>query len=1053
MFLADLHIHSRFSRATSKDLTPQSLDAWARLKGLDVVGCGDFTHPQWRQELREQLVQDPESGLYTLKTPPTTLPFVSENAAAMHAKKTFFCLQCEISSIYKKNGRVRKIHNLIYVPTLEDAERFSKRLEKVGNLASDGRPILGLDAKDLLEILLETVPEGICIPAHIWTPWFSLFGSQSGFDSITECFEDLTPHIFALETGLSSDPPMNRYISALDGFALVSNSDAHSPNKLGREANVFEGTPSYSGIFQAIAASAKRSADQEKLPCRFLGTIEFFPEEGKYHLDGHRNCNVSFNPLETRSNNFLCPVCHKPVTIGVLHRVMDLADRSEPAQLPEEPVFRSIMPLLEMTAELLGYGVGSNAVLQEYGRILSKLGSELDVLCSIPLDTITAYWDLLGEACRRLREGQVLLEGGYDGAFGTVHLFEPHELEASQKKHRKRSSQRKQSQASLANTSKASLKDLSLFKDLADNQRPRQTNSQTPSYSDEQMQAMHEACTPTLVLAGPGSGKTHLLMGRIAHLREDLPAKRICAITFTRQAAMEMRNRLAQRTVGEQPVVTTMHGLAWELVRASNPSAILLPEDVSLRLFTTANNLKSHEAKNLWQQCSRLREQKTLEQSACFSYYTTYLQEKERVFSGHAVDFGELLSLAQAQLDLMHAQGIRPFDALLVDEIQDCSPANLDFLHAITPDGAGFFAIGDPDQAIYGFRGSVSDIVGSLKRFWPNLTMHRLQHTFRSAPLIVETAQGLLGSPATGSLHPVRKAPAELKLIETPHQKSETRFLCSTIAMLLGATSHTFLDCQPKTSSFAGAFSPNDIAVLARYRFVLRPIAQALRGAGIPCVSEEEEAFWNDTQVAMVLDQIWHVLQTEDNTTPYTKETLPDPLALIPWLESQPALGYGIGTNPAYRACAQFWQTVGSWDTFFDELALRKKEVALLGQSEGVRLLTLHAAKGLEFPCVFLPAFEEGILPTTSATQALFGMHNNDAKEADRVLEEERRLCYVGITRASDCLFVSYAKSRYIFGKMYHFPPSSFLPAIDHFFAKTQLREKTVAVYKDGSLI
>lgn len=425
-FIADLHIHSRFSRATSKRLDPRHLAAWATCKGIDVLGTGDFTHPDWREELRTQLALDDESGLYRLAVPPEAAVFPVGRGAMEHRASPppgpLFCLQAEISSIYKRGGKVRKVHNLVYVPTLDDAERLSQRLARIGNVHSDGRPILGLDSRDLVEITLETVPEAVIIPAHIWTPWFALFGSKSGFDRLEDCFGDLSSHIFALETGLSSDPAMNRRISALDGYALISNSDAHSGPNLGREANLFAGQPSYAGMFTALRASARR-VSQAHLDCRFLGTLEFYPEEGKYHLDGHRACNVMLEPDESRALGNICPVCHKPLTVGVLHRVLELADRASPAVLPLEPLVHPLIPLPELVGEILGVGAGSVKVQTRYAQLLSDLGPELDILCRLPGDVLHAAWEPLAEAIARMRSGQVILQGGFDGQYGVVRVF------------------------------------------------------------------------------------------------------------------------------------------------------------------------------------------------------------------------------------------------------------------------------------------------------------------------------------------------------------------------------------------------------------------------------------------------------------------------------------------------------------------------------------------------------------------------------------------------------------------------------------------------------
>lgn len=421
-YIADLHVHSPFSRTTSKECSPAGLFAWARTKGIHVVGSGDFTHPAWLKQLKEDL-EPAESGLLRLRdedVPPPlpTLPVTTEPVR--------FILSAEISCIYKRHGAVRKVHNLVYVPDFASAEKIAARLARIGNIQSDGRPILGLDSRDLLEIVLEEAPEGFLVPAHIWTPWFSLFGSKSGFNAIEDCFGDLTPHIFALETGLSSDPDMNRMISALDRYALVSNSDCHSPARLGREANIF--TTGYD--FFALRDALKKNENDV-----FRGTIEFFPEEGKYHLDGHRACGVSLKPEETRRSAGLCPVCNRPLTVGVLHRVLELADRDKPLYATTAPTVHSLVPLPEVLGEILGVGPSSKAVANAYGLVISRFGSEFGALFHATGEELRGVSPLLAEAILRMREGKVTRHSGYDGEFGTIRLFEETELNQLQKTH------------------------------------------------------------------------------------------------------------------------------------------------------------------------------------------------------------------------------------------------------------------------------------------------------------------------------------------------------------------------------------------------------------------------------------------------------------------------------------------------------------------------------------------------------------------------------------------------------------------------------------------
>lgn len=411
-FIADLHIHSRYSRAVSKDMVPESLYRWAQLKGITVVGTGDFTHPAWFTELQEKL-EPAEPGLYRLK-PELAAPVDAEIPAACRAEVRFM-LTSEISSIYKRHERTRKVHNLIFAPSFSAVANMTDKLARIGNLHSDGRPILGLDSEELLRIMIERAPEALFVPAHAWTPHFSVFGANSGFDSLEECFGDLSPHIRAIETGLSSDPPMNWRLSQLDGVTLISNSDAHSPSKLGREANVLNGDLSFDGIKAAFT-----SGD----PALFLGTIEFFPEEGKYHFDGHRTCRVRLSPEEARAHDDACPECGKPVTRGVMHRVEILADQPAGHRAQRALPYRSLVPLVELIAEVRGAGVNTKGVTEAYHQLLASLGNEFEILMNVPIAAIEENGGmLLALAIQRMREGNVTIAPGYDGEYGTVRLL------------------------------------------------------------------------------------------------------------------------------------------------------------------------------------------------------------------------------------------------------------------------------------------------------------------------------------------------------------------------------------------------------------------------------------------------------------------------------------------------------------------------------------------------------------------------------------------------------------------------------------------------------
>ncbi|SEG72566.1 TIGR00375 family protein [Thermomonospora echinospora] len=415
-FHADLHVHSKYARACSKNSDLEQLTWWARRKGITVVGTGDFTHPAWFDRLREGLVPA-EPGLFRLRED------VDREASAglpsrVAAAPVRFMLSVEVSTVYRRAGRTRKIHHLVYVPDFDAAAELNRRLGRFGELASDGRPTLALDSRDLLEAVLASGDGGYLVPAHVWTPWFGVFGSKSGFDAIEDCYLDLAGHIHALETGLSSDPAMNWRVSALDRYRMVSHSDAHSPPMLGRETTVFDTELDYFAIRRALETGAGH-----------LGTVEFFPEEGKYHLDGHRGCGVRMTPSERRERGGVCPVCGRRLTVGVLSRVEELADRPEGVRPEGAAGFHSLVPLPEIVGEVLGVGPKSKRVLREVDELVAALGPELAILEDVPVDAIEARSPLLAEAVGRLRRREVIREAGYDGEYGAIRVFEPGEPE------------------------------------------------------------------------------------------------------------------------------------------------------------------------------------------------------------------------------------------------------------------------------------------------------------------------------------------------------------------------------------------------------------------------------------------------------------------------------------------------------------------------------------------------------------------------------------------------------------------------------------------------
>src|SRR5262250_1800671 len=657
MFHADLHIHSRFSRACSKNCDAGTLAWWAARKGVTVVGTGDFTHPAWAAELAESL-EPAEPGLLRLR--PALRAELERTTPAGCDPEVRFLLSAEISTIYKRDDATRKVHHLLYAPTLEAASAITTALAKVGNLASDGRPILGLDSRHLLEITLNAGPGCFLIPAHIWTPWFAVLGSKSGFDAVPDCYLDLAEHVFAVETGLSSDPPMNWICSALDHYRLVSNSDAHSPPMIGREATTFSTALDYFAMLRALRTGQG-----------LAGTLNFFPEGGRYHLDGHRKCGVRLFPAESVSHAGICPRCGKPLTIGVLHRVAELADRPEGHRPPAAAASVNLVSLPEIIGEIRGTGRQSKAVAMEVDRLVAALGPELHILCAADTADIRgAAGGLVAEAIARLRNGDVIKEAGYDGEYGVIRLFRPGELAGTEMLFDVPAPVVKEeslldvpapaiSEESLLDILPPAVSEESLFgapttaeaagpaggARAAGDARPaggaepaggageagriggtgeaggtgkaganggaaagesvvaaRATaepagprvgqplpGPAAPGHAGGSLLASLDpgqreaalAAGPLMILAGPGTGKTRALTHRIAILvAERGVAPEAClALTFTRRAAAEMRERLAALLPAQasRPMITTFHGLGLAILREHGERAGLEP--------------------------------------------------------------------------------------------------------------------------------------------------------------------------------------------------------------------------------------------------------------------------------------------------------------------------------------------------------------------------------------------------------------------------------------------------------------------------------------------
>jgi DNA helicase-2/ATP-dependent DNA helicase PcrA len=1031
-FHADLHIHSKYSRATSRDLDLEHLAAWACRKGIGVVATGDFTHPAWRAELAEKLVPA-EPGLFRLRDDIEAAVMATLPAACRTPVR--FMLEVEISTIYKKGDRTRKVHHLIYAPDLATVDRISARLARIGNIASDGRPILGLDSRDLLEITLESDPYAYLVPAHIWTPWFAALGSQSGFDSIAECYGDLADRIFAVETGLSSDPPMNWRISFLDRYRLTSNSDAHSPGKLGREATTFDCEIDYFAIKQAL-----QTGDG------YMGTVEFFPDEGKYHLDGHRACEVRLSPKETLSHGGRCPVCGKPVTIGVEHRVETLADRSEAEAAPPATAgtVSNLVPLPEILSELVASGVKSQAVERNYDAAIGKLGSELSILQTAPVEDIArAGSSLLAEAITRLRAGQVIRDPGYDGEYGVIRLFEENELKRltaggmlfdaplSKPKRAKSGGRHSGAQATPARPESI---DPPVVMDSSPHAKARDRNdSRRPdilAQLDEDQRAAAEAIDgPLLIVAGPGSGKTRTLTYRIAHLisARGVAPSQCLAITFTRRAAAEMKERLAHLLpagVGEV-AIHTFHSLGLSILRAHPDAAGLIhgfrtaSEAERQALLAETLDVSAQKAERLLRAVSKAKRM----QAAASAEVAEALAAYSQALAGRNwIDFDDLITLAVRALaedSALAAHYRERYRWISVDEFQDVDAQQYRFLGLIAPAGSNLCVIGDPDQAIYGFRGADASCFERFQRDHATSRMIALRRNYRSSGTIVTASAQVIAAQQDQPIAEVVRAMHERIVVRaSPTERAEAEEVVKTIERLIGGSSFFAIDSGRAGDATDESRSFADFAVLYRTEAQSAVICEALARSGIPFKTNSARALADAPAVQALLQEVEQAVGDATIAAKLRSAAMR--------LKSADGAG-GIGIDLAAQRLAMLAEATGSDRARFrDAVELATDADFFDERADRVSLLTLHAAKGLEFPVVFIVGLEDGLLP----------LYWGDADPA--ATTEERRLFYVGMTRAKDRLILSRARERHWRGRVQSLAASPFLSNIENELIKHQ---------------
>ncbi len=886
MFTADLHIHSKYSRATSKDMNLEKIAEVCEIKGIDLVVTGDLIHPEWLKEIKEKL-ENAENGFFKLKN---------------SNYKVEYILGGEISSIYKKGGKVRKIHNMIYMPTIESAEKLSKKLDKIGNIHSDGRPILGLDSRHLLELCLEIDENVIFIPAHIWTPWFSLFGKMSGFDDIEECFEDLTQYIYAVETGLSSDPPMNWRLSMLDKFTLVSNSDAHSPLKIAREANIFFCKKDYFSLLEALR-------DRNK-----VATIEFFPEEGKYHYDGHRKCNICLDPEEAIKNNNICPECGKPLTIGVLHRVLELADRKD--NIPFLQKYYSLVPLDEIIAQALNVRSSTKKVKNIYEKMIKSLGSELNILKDIPIVEIKKIaGELIAHGIEKMRNGKVEVKPGFDGEYGKIIVINEED--------RKHFLSKKG--IFIENVKLKEVKREKKEYKIESNNKSENKIIVNKSINDEQIKAISSLDDRVLVIAGPGTGKTFTLAEKIKFIvKEGYEIDEIFAITFTNKAKDELKDR-----VNLDINIHTFHSLSKRIIenKRNDKIKILELEDQVKIVKNLINSSKKVDIEKFFKELYLYRS----------GYEPEFFKKEVKDYTGYLknenlYDFDDLIFNA---LEILKKENPLKIKYLLVDEFQDINEPQFNIIKNFLNYNVKLFGIGDPNQSIYGFRGS-SNI------YFDRLDCNKIffKFNYRSCKNIINFSNKIIKT----SIEPIRDCNGEIKLIRFSSDDEEAKFIAKEIKRLIGGVELHTSDNLNEVVSF------KDIAILFRVNALADKIKKVFKEEGIPFQEAKE----------------------------------------IP----------------------------------LDEITDLNFEV------EKVNLLSFHASKGLEFKVVFIIGVEDKLLP--------FSLANYKVD-----IEEEKRLLYVGITRAKDKLYIL-ASNRFVYGEKIENKISRFLNEREFKAIKRKKKIKTI---------
>jgi uncharacterized protein (TIGR00375 family) len=1093
-FIADLHIHSKYSRATAKNLDLENLYYTAQIKGLSVVGTGDFTFPAWVEQIESKL-EETEPGLFSLK--PEIAQKIDETVPTSCRNPVRFILQTEISNIYKREGRVRKNHNLVYFPDLLAVKKFNARLDAIGNIKSDGRPILGLDARALLEIMLETSEQGFFVPAHIWTPWFSMLGSKSGFDTIEECFGDLKKYIFAVETGLSSDPPMNWRVSDLDHVSLISNSDAHSPGYLGRNASVFNTELDFFSM-----RSALETQDCEA----FKGTLDMFPHQGKYHYDGHRKCSVSLNPETTTKLDGICPVCKKPLTLGVLYRVQELADRREGFVPENRQTYTSIIPLVDILSQIFEKGPKTKRVTGYYQKAIEALGPELPLLTQLSFEKIKgAGVPLLAEAIMKMRGGDIQIDPGFDGEYGKVNIFSRQEKQDLRGEKplsfilpSPRVSNKEKSIPSRVEK-KTGVKKRST--PLPKPDRPAREIGLLEGLNPGQKQAVESKNPAILIQAGPGTGKTRTLTAKIASLisEKKTDPNAILALTFTNKAARELTRRIDTflPKKGNKVLASTFHGFCLKFLKEMFEfNASLMEDRLRLELiknaletavqqsFAPENGISTGARENkpkgrfsgkkgvgqLGRMISLCKQQLLgpSDDLSCIAgkgdagvlgqVYTAYQQQCHAL---NLVDFEELIFLFYRRLKASPkalAQVQNRFDHIFIDEYQDLNLGQYELVKLLAQT-SHLVVIGDPDQSIYGFRGSDNIYFKRFATDYPGCEQIFLAQNYRSTQTILDASFQMISHSIAnnGSQKVFSNLNIAQRLIvkETATQTAEAVAVGKMIEKLVGGLSFfsmdagkldtKIIDAREGTSMEEKEYSFSDFAVLFRTKKQGDIFAEVFQKVGIPFQTADKKNQYSLDGIQQVLS-LFRIITSRANKMDYQilrdhfnllsqkkrlktrQETdgqiqqIIDPIygqigdqvgdrnsltcleTIIDFLDVGQVIKQTEGLVSVCETLTSLARLYPDPNAFMDYLVLDQDPDYLSGSVEKISLMTLHSAKGLEYPVVFVTGCEQGLIPFA-----------RDGENCEN-LEEERRLFYVGMTRAMDILCLTYARKRRIYG-------------------------------------